>query len=169
MTPLRGTATPTTEQTARGRAVGLEKPEPELSFGWRLTAGSRPGARRPPPKTADLSSDDGTENRLHSTPSTCLEVSASRFAQAPTLSAPCSSARQTLRRRRHRHDDCFCFTRPPSPLRAYCRFVHAFWRALLQGPPKDAACHARGVLPLAQRCSQGILGVGLVGYLASSA
>ena len=132
--------------------------EPELSFGWRLTAGSRPGARRPPPKTADLSSDDGSKNRLHSTPSTCLEVSASRFAQVPTLSAPCSSARQTLRRRRHRHDDRFCFTRPPSPLRAYCRFVHAFWRALLQGPPRmPRVTHAASYLSpsVARRGSSG--------------
>ena len=31
---------------AQGLQFGI--PEPELSFGWRLTAGSRPGARRPP-------------------------------------------------------------------------------------------------------------------------
>ena len=108
---------------------GCTVPEPELSFGWRLTAGSRPGTRRrSPPKTADLSSDDGTDSQLHFTPSKRPEDSASAllFAQSPTSSAPGTGAQQTLRRRRHRHDDRFCFTRPASPLRAYSRFVHAF-------------------------------------------
>ena len=71
---------PSSNRKNRATQSSFPKTEPELSFGWRSTAGSRLGTRRRSPPE-DGRSVDGTDSQLHKQAS----IYTSKRLEVPTL------------------------------------------------------------------------------------
>ena len=65
---------PQTGKIVRPRAPSLKRSLNSVSAGDQQPAVASAPVAAPPPKTSDLSSDDGTDSQLHFTPSKRLEV-----------------------------------------------------------------------------------------------
>ena len=91
------------------RYIGIEavvrtlRLEPELSFGWRLTAGSRPGARRLPPRRRPICRP--TTELIHSQHTNTQTVTPStrhsHLAHITPASFKCSQTCDAYRAHRH--------------------------------------------------------------------